>query len=90
MYSFTLYSNMVYLEDFVPEMIQQERLRLGLTIEEVAGVLGVEAATVAAWEQGEAEPAVSQLRGLAQLFECSPEQILARYSWGHRDRYFRS
>ena len=51
--------------------LKQERLRLGLTCEEIAACLGVEVEEVVAWESGEREPMASQLRDLSRLFGCS-------------------
>lgn len=58
------------------ERIRRERLRLGLTREEVAACLGIEAEELAAWESGEREPLASQLGNLSRLLGCSPDCLL--------------
>jgi transcriptional regulator with XRE-family HTH domain len=60
----------------VPDRIRQERQRLGLTASEVAEALDVGVGDVAAWEHGEAEPTTCQLKGLSELFCCSPDCLL--------------
>lgn len=57
--------------------LKQERLRLGLTCEEIAACLGVEVEEVVAWESGEREPMASQLRGLSRLFGCSLDWLVS-------------
>ena len=64
------------------ERIWRERLRLGLTCDEVAEALGVSVAVVAAWECGAIEPTASCLKDLSQLFGCSLDWLLGLASDG--------
>ena len=52
-----------------PSVIQWARESAGLDIATSAGRLGVKAERVAAWEAGELDPTINQLRGMADIYE---------------------
>lgn len=56
--------------------IASERVRLGMTQEELAEKIGVSESTLRAWEKGEREPNVSSLRFLSGVFGCSSDYLL--------------
>jgi transcriptional regulator with XRE-family HTH domain len=51
-----------------------------LTQQEVAYKLGVAPTTVSNWERGLQEPRFSLLRGLAELYGITPQEILEAYN----------
>lgn len=56
--------------------IRAERVRSGMTVEELAEAIGARPSLVQAWEQGDAEPYASDLVRLSRLFGCSPDYLL--------------
>lgn len=58
------------------EHMKSERLRAGLTTQEVAARIGVHVNIVQRWERDEAEPMGSNLIKLARLYGCTPEYLL--------------
>lgn len=56
--------------------MKAERVRAGLTIEEVAAHIGVHPNALTRWENGRAEPLGGNLVKLAELYGCSPEYLL--------------
>lgn len=56
--------------------LKNKRISCGLTQKQVADYLGVEPNTVSQWESGVREPRVAFWSKLAQLFECSVDELL--------------
>lgn len=52
------------------------RKKAGLTQADVAKALGVSDAAVCQWEKGESMPSVSRLVSLANLLDCTVDQLL--------------
>jgi len=61
----------------ISQRIRELRLARGLTLQEVAGHLGVTRASVSKWEQGHTHPAHSRLEQLAQLFKVPVSHLLS-------------
>lgn len=47
--------------------IREERARIGVSQDEMAGALGVDRKTVGRWERGEAAPSAAQLAGMTTM-----------------------
>lgn len=60
--------------------IQEERLRIRLTQEELAGHLGITKAAVSKWECGQSMPDIALLPKLAALFQISIDDLLGHAS----------
>jgi len=58
------------------ERLAQRRKALGLTQEDLAGLLGVERSTVVRWERGETEPLPWNRPKLARALHVSADQIV--------------
>ncbi len=56
--------------------IAKYRLRVGLTQEQLAAKLGVNKMTVYRWESGESFPRKSKLIAMAEIFNCTPGQLI--------------
>lgn len=56
--------------------IKKKRKALGLTQEMLATKLNVSQATVAMWENGKTKPTIDKLKKLAQLLECSVDELI--------------
>lgn len=56
--------------------IASERMRLGLTQEDLSNELGVSKSTVLRWEQGIGKPDSGQLVAMHYLFKCSTDYLL--------------
>lgn len=56
----------------LPERLQGERLRRGLTIEEAAEVVGVDEGTYGRWERGERKPQPHSLTLVAAFLDALP------------------
>ena len=56
--------------------LKNKRISCGLTQKQVADYVGVEPHTVSQWESGVREPRVAVWPKLAQLFECSVDELL--------------
>lgn len=56
--------------------MRAERVRNGLTIEQVSERIDVHPNAISRWENGKAEPSASNLIALCNLYECSPEYLL--------------
>ena len=59
-------------------MLENLRIRDGVSREEVARKLNVSAMTIRNWERGETEPSASQIKALADIFEVSTDYLLCR------------
>jgi len=60
------------------DVLRSERLRLGLTQQDVALRAGVHINFVGRIERGQAEPSLSTIFALAQALELAPESIIAK------------
>lgn len=60
--------------------IRKFREAAGLTMRELAGKIGVSAATVSRWESGEDFPAAGRLPHLANVLGCSIDELFGRDS----------
>ena len=58
------------------DTLRLERLRLGLSLEEAAEGMGVDARQLEGWESGELEPMGSQLVAMSKFYGCSPDYLL--------------
>lgn len=56
--------------------MKAERVRKGMTLEQVAKEIDVHVNAVSRWENGASEPTASNLIALCHLYECSPEYLL--------------
>lgn len=61
----------------IGQRIRELRLGRGLTLQEVATVLGVTRASVSKWEQGHSHPEFSRLEELARLFGVPAAHLLS-------------
>ena len=61
----------------IGQRIRELRLGRGLTLQEVATVLGVTRASVSKWEQGNSHPEYSRLEELARLFGVPAAHLLS-------------
>ena len=52
------------------------RIEAGLTQQAVASVLGIHQSTVAMWETSENKPRAEGLRRVAQLYNCTVDDLL--------------
>lgn len=60
----------------LPTQLQAARESLGLTVEEVADVLGIRGEDLGDWEKGHAQPPVEKLWELAKLYNRSTDYFL--------------
>lgn len=58
--------------------IASERVRVGLSQEELAAQIGVSRELVKKWEAGTAQPRASKLLAMGDLFRCSLDYLLGR------------
>lgn len=56
--------------------MKAERIRNGLTIEQVGKLIDVHPNAISRWENGKAEPSASNLIALSNLYKCTPEYLL--------------
>lgn len=56
--------------------LREYRLNVGLTQAQVAEHLGVQPSAVTMWETGERKPNIITLKKLAQLFNCTTDELL--------------
>ena len=56
--------------------IKSERVRIGLSQDDLAEVIGVHVNTLRAWENGANKPGSLNLIKLCDLFKCSPDYLL--------------
>ena len=56
-------------------VIEEKRIKLGLTQKQLAEMLGVERTTVSKWETGKSIPRKEKLLALEKILECSIEDI---------------
>ncbi len=58
--------------------IRMLRERLGMSMYELAGRMGVSVATVSRWETGMAVPVTERIVPLADVLQCSTDELLGR------------
>lgn len=58
--------------------IAAERVRAGLRQSDLGKAIGKDASRISRWEQGLAEPRVSELRAIALALGCGLERLLPR------------
>lgn len=56
--------------------VKSERVRIGLTQEELADALGIHVNTVRLWERGECKPSSNNLLAMREIFGCTPDYLL--------------
>lgn len=56
--------------------LRRKRTDHGMTQKQIADSLGVEPNTISQWESGAREPRVPQLVKLAELFDCTVDELL--------------
>ena len=56
--------------------IRALREAAGIKQYELAARMGVKQASVSAWESGESNPSVENLKKLADIFQCSIDELL--------------
>jgi len=67
----------VYREN-VSRNIAAERVRLGMSREELATIIGKPAQVVEAWERGTGEPSLEDGVALSRVFGCSVDHLTER------------
>ena len=58
------------------EDLRNARVRRGLTIEQAALRVGIRVEMLKEWEEGVSEPLGFQLRRIAEVYGCSPDELL--------------
>lgn len=56
--------------------IKSERVRLGMSADDVAKAIGVHINAIRRWETGQSEPSASNLIKLSGLYQCTPDYLL--------------
>ena len=56
-------------------IIEEKRVRMGLTQKDLAEIIGVDRTTVGKWELGRSIPRVEKLLALAKTLDCSIEDV---------------
>ncbi len=56
-------------------VIEEKRMRLGLTQKDLAEMIGVDRTTVGKWELGRSIPRVEKLLALSKILNCSIEDV---------------
>lgn len=56
-------------------IMEKKRIRLGLTQQQLAEIIGVDRTTVGKWELGKALPRTKRLLVLTKILSCSIEDI---------------
>ena len=60
----------------IPMSFKKAREKCGLTQQEVATRLGIDQSAVCLWETGKTKPRSSQLLKIAELYNCTVEELL--------------
>lgn len=63
--------------------MKAERVRKGLTIEQLGDIIGVSSNAISKWENSKASPTASNLVALCNLYGVSPEYLLDMTSDEH-------
>lgn len=58
------------------EDLRKVRVRLGLSVELAAQIIGVRPELLEEWERGTSEPLGVDLRRMAEAYSCSPDELL--------------
>ena len=74
------------MELLIAERVRENRKRLGLTQEELAGRLGVSPQTVSYWENG-GYPDITMLPDIAGIFGITVDELLGRDEESAREEY---
>lgn len=56
--------------------IKSERVRIGMTQEQLADEIGVHVNSIRMWENGTSLPSAMNLINMSHLFKCSPDYLL--------------
>ena len=64
------------LEVMMNNNIRSERVRIGVSVDDVAMAINVSSSSVSKWESGDVEPNGRNLVNLAQFFDCTPDYLL--------------
>lgn len=57
--------------------LKQMRIKAGFKrLYDVAKIIGVGTNTLSRWETGKREPSLEQIRNLAQIYHCTPNELL--------------
>lgn len=59
-------------------VITEKRIAKGMTLADLARAVGVTPAAVTFWEQGVNKPSLGKLIKLAELFDCTVDELLGR------------
>lgn len=70
----------------IPNTIRKYRLGLGLTQRELAGLIGIRAATVSEWERGLTCPSVAPLLRLAKALNTLAEALYPQFYLRHEEK----
>jgi transcriptional regulator with XRE-family HTH domain len=74
------------LDTRLSDQIRALRVDRGLTQEQVAEATDVTTGAVAMWERGSNQPSPERLEALADVFELTPEELLASAGWDAAER----
>ena len=64
-------------------IIEEKRVRLGLTQRDLAEIIGVDRTTMGKWELGRSLPRVEKLLALTKILDCSIEDIYSCQTMSH-------
>ena len=64
------------MKELFGQRLREQRIKHGLTQEQLAEKIGVSRQSVSKWEQGISDPSTSNLFALAKLFGVSVEELL--------------
>ena len=64
-------------------IIEEKRVRLGLTQRDLAEIIGVDRTTMGKWELGRTVPRVEKLLALTKILDCSIEDIYSCQTMPH-------
>ena len=56
-------------------IMEKKRIRLGLTQQQLAEIIGVDRTTIGKWELGKAVPRIKRILVLTKILDCSIEDI---------------
>ena len=67
----------------LPEKIQRERKKMGLSQEKLAEKIGVSRQAITKWENGLASPELEKIVSLSECFKVSTDYLLKDNIYGH-------